>query len=193
MAHVVLFHSVLGLRPVELDAAQRLRAAGHVVATPDLYAGRTGTTLAEGFEVKDRIGWAAIGRRARRAVRDMPADTVLAGMSMGAGVVGTLLPVRPATAGVLLLHGLAAIPATARAGLPVQVHVADPDEFAPPADVVAWRAAATRSGVDVRVFTYPGAGHFYTDTGLPDHDERAAALTWQRTLEFLRTLPGAAR
>jgi dienelactone hydrolase len=186
MTHIVLFHSVLGLRPVELRAADRLRAAGHDVLTPDLYGGRTASTLDEGFELKDRIGWATIEQRAHHAVRDLPAHTVLAGMSMGAGVVSTLLPHRPDTAGVLLLHGLAVIPA--RVGLPVQLHMADPDALAPPADVSAWLAATTRSGVDAQVFTYPGAGHFYTDASLPDHHQPAATLTWQRVLDFLRTL-----
>jgi len=40
---------------------------------------------------------------------------------MGGSVVEVLLPQRPDTAGVLLWHGLADIPATARPGLPVQV------------------------------------------------------------------------
>ncbi|WP_229908174.1 dienelactone hydrolase family protein [Amycolatopsis oliviviridis] len=39
------------------------------------------------------------------------------------------------------------------------------------------------------MFTYPGAGHFYTDSSLPDHDADAAALTWQRILDFLPDQP----
>jgi dienelactone hydrolase len=185
MVNIVVFHSVLGLRPVELDGAERLRAAGHDVVTPDLYSGSTASTLDEGFALMDRIGWTAISRLASDAVRDLPPDTVLMGVSMGCGVVQGILPNRPATAGVLLLHALAEIPASARFGLPVQVHVADPDPIAPPAEVAAWRAA----NPGAQVFTYPGAGHFYTDAGGPDHNEVAAALTWRRALEFLRTLP----
>ncbi|MDB5057961.1 MAG: hypothetical protein JWO59_1433, partial [Chloroflexi bacterium] len=37
MADIVLFHSVLGPRAGVTDAADRLRAAGHTVHTPDLY------------------------------------------------------------------------------------------------------------------------------------------------------------
>ena len=77
------------------------------------------------------VGWPTIERRARAAVSELPAETVLAGISMGAGVVHTLLPSRPHTVGVLLLHGVAGIPTTARAGLPVQLHIAERDPFAP--------------------------------------------------------------
>jgi dienelactone hydrolase len=159
VADVVVFHSVLGLRPVERAFADRLREAGHHVGTPDLYDGRTASTLDEGFALKDAIGWETIVGRARDAVRDLPAETVLVGVSMGAGVI--------------------------RAGLPVQVHVADPDPIAPPAQVAAWREAAARAGAEARVFTYPDIGHFYTDADGPDHDEPAAVLTRRRVLDFL--------
>ncbi|MEU4524012.1 dienelactone hydrolase family protein [Amycolatopsis sp. NPDC024027] len=193
MSDIVVFHSVLGLRPVELGFADRLRAAGHRVTTPDLYAGRTAATLEEGFAVKDAVGWEAITRRARDAVRDLPGETVLVGVSMGAGVVETVLPHRPGTAGVVLLHAVGALPAALRAGLPVQVHVADPDPIAPPAQVAAWREAAARSGADARVYTYPGLGHFYTDADGPDHDVAGAELTWERVAAFLsRSAPGSA-
>jgi dienelactone hydrolase len=186
MAHVVLFHSVLGLRSVELSAAERLRVAGHDVITPDLYEGRTASTLDQGLVLMHEIGWPAITQRARRSVEGLSPEAVLGGISMGAGVIGTLLPDRPHAAGVFLLHALADIPPTARAGLPIQVHVADPDDFAPPAEIAAWLDAAALIGVDARVFTYQGVGHFYTDPSLPDHDEHAASLTWRRVLDFLQ-------
>ncbi len=189
----MVFHSVLGLRPVELGFAARLRAAGHHVTTPDLYAGRTASTLDAGFALMAAIGWETITRRARDAVRDLPGETVLAGVSMGAGVVQSVLPHRPGTAGVLLLHAVGALPAGTRAGLPAEVHVADPDPIAPPAQVAAWLAAATRLGAEARVFTYPGVSHFYTDADGPGFDPAAAALTWERGLDFVRrSAPGSA-
>ncbi|KDN20066.1 dienelactone hydrolase family protein [Amycolatopsis rifamycinica] len=193
MSDIVVFHSVLGLRPAELRFADRLRAAGHRVVTPDLYDGRTASALDAGFALKDAVGWETIAGRALDAVRELPAETVLAGVSMGAGVVQAVLPHRLGTAGVLLLHALGDLPAGIRAGLPVQVHVADPDPIAPPAQVAAWREAAARSGADARVYTYPGIGHFYTDEDGPEYDEAAAGLTGERVMEFLRrTAPGSA-
>jgi dienelactone hydrolase len=185
VAVIVLFHSVYGLRPVEIAAADRLRAAGHDVLTPDLYAGHSAATIADGFDLADRTGWTAITGRARDAVRELPAATVLAGISMGASVVESLLPARPETAGVLLWHGLAELPSTARSGLPAQVHIADPDEYFPADRVTSFKQAARSAEAAADVFTYPGAGHFYTDMTLPDHDGPASELTWQRSLRFL--------
>ncbi|MFI6703619.1 dienelactone hydrolase family protein [Streptomyces sp. NPDC050509] len=185
MAHIALFHSVLGLRPAELRAAERLCRAGHEVVTPDLFGGETAVTLDQGFQLVDRVGWAAVVKRARQALRGMPDETVLAGVSMGAGVVADLWPERPAAVGVLLLHATADLPASVRPGLRVQLHAAEPDEFAPPERVAALCQAARERSVDLEVFRYPGAGHFYTDRDLPDHDPAAAELTWRRVLDFL--------
>ena len=53
----------------------------------------------------------------------------------------------------------------------------------------AWQDSVSRSGARAQVFTYPRAGHFYTDASLQDHDEHASELTWQRVEDFLRALP----
>ncbi|MYW08111.1 dienelactone hydrolase family protein [Streptomyces sp. SID2563] len=185
MAHVALFHSVLGLRSAEMLAAERLRRAGHEVITPDLFSGETALTLDEGFRLVERIGWAAVMKHARQALGGMPDETVLAGVSMGTSVVADLWPERPATTSVLLLHAAVDLPVSVRPGLRVQLHAAEPDDFAPPERVAAFCQAAREAGVDVEVFRYPGVGHFYIDGELPDHDPVAAELTWRRVLDFL--------
>lgn len=185
----MLFHSVYGRRPAVLAAADRLRAAGHTVTAPDLYAGRLAPTAAAGFALCDQIGWQTIMRRARQALTGCPPETVLAGLSMGASVAASLLDERPATAGLLMLHNTGGnVEAAVRAGLPIQLHIADPDEYQSPADVAAWEQAITGAGASVQLFRYPGAGHLFTDPGTPDHDDQAATLAWQRSLRFLSSL-----
>ncbi|WUH64735.1 dienelactone hydrolase family protein (plasmid) [Streptomyces sp. NBC_00441] len=138
-----------------------------------------------GINLVERIGWAAVVKHARQALGGMPDETVLAGVSMGASVVADLWPERPATAGVLLLHAAVDLPVSVRPGLRVQLHAAEPDDFAPPERVAALCQAAREAGVDVEVFRYPGVGHFYIDGELPDHDLAAAELTWRRVLDSL--------
>lgn len=186
MAHVALFHSVLGLRTIELAAAERLRRGGHEVITPDLFGGVTAATLDDGFALLDRIGWESVIGRARQSLAGMPTDSVLAGVSMGTAVVSDLWAERPDTRAVVLLHAAAVdLPASIRPDLRIQLHAADPDEFAPSERVSALRQAARDSGVELEVFRYPGVGHFYTDDELPDHHAAAADLTWRRVLTFL--------
>ncbi len=188
MATVVLFHSVYGLRPLELRAAARLRAGGHSVLTPDLYDGRVAGSVEEGFAIKEEIGWRSLCERAERAVAELPPDAVLGGFSMGAGIAASLWPDRPAAAGILLLHSIAEIPANARAGTPVQVHLADPDPFEPADEVAAWLSALAGSSIALEVFHYPGAGHLFADATLSDHDAQAARLMWERVERLLATL-----
>jgi dienelactone hydrolase len=46
----------------------------------------------------------------------------------------------------------------------------------------------TGAGAAVRVHTYPGAGHLFTDPDTTDFDRPAAELAWQRSLAFLGSL-----
>ncbi|HJP72823.1 MAG TPA: dienelactone hydrolase family protein [Pseudonocardiaceae bacterium] len=188
MALIVLFHSVYGLRPVELGVAARLRAGGHSVFTPDLYAGMAADTVEDGFALAEQVGWPAITGRARDAIGKLSGDVVLAGISMGASVVEALLPERARIAGVLLWHGLADIPATVRSALPVQAHLADPDQYFPAARVAGWTGAVDAGPAEAELFAYPRVGHFFTDPTLPDYDPSAAALAWERSVGFLGRL-----
>ena len=188
MATVALFHSVLGLRKVERAAADRMRSAGHSAVTPDLYAGLAASTILEGFELMRTVGWEAICGRARAALETLPETAVLAGHSMGAGVVGSVWPDRDLSAGIVLIHGLAEIPQNVRRGIPIAVHVADPDQFAPPEELARWTAMAEKAGAVADVCTYPKVGHFFTDETLSDYDPAATDQTWERVLSFLNAI-----
>ncbi|MCM5553939.1 dienelactone hydrolase family protein [Pleomorphomonas sp. NRK KF1] len=186
MASVILFHSVLGLRPMELAAADRMRAAGHSVMVPDLFGGVTAETVDRGMELVEEIGWDTIRERAQAALAELPAATVLAGVSMGCGVVASVWPERPETAGLLLLHAPAEVPAGMNlTGLRAQLHVGEHDDFWPPEELRRWQMAAELAGMAAELHIYPGAGHFYTDPSLPDHHGLATEETWKRALKFL--------
>ncbi|MER7893945.1 dienelactone hydrolase family protein [Micromonospora sp. NPDC094482] len=185
MAHIALFHSVYGLRPAVLTAADRLRAAGHEVATPDLYGVPPVDTVDDGFALLQKVGRDVVLERARVAVGQLPPEAVLAGFSMGAGVAGALLADRPKSAGLLLLHGSGGSPDAVRPGLPVQLHLADPDVYEPQDELDEWRQAMTEAGAELAVLRYPGVGHLFTDPDVPDYDAAAADATWARALAFL--------
>ncbi len=185
MSDVLLLHSVYGRRPAEAAIAAQLEGLGHRVMVPDLFGGRAAETVEEGFAIADDIGMDRIAARAAAAAAEMPAGTVLAGVSMGAGVAADLWARRPAAAGILLLHGIGALPATPRPGVPLQLHLAEPDAYEDEAFVADWLATAAARGVAVEAFRYPGAGHYFLDATLPDHDAAAAALASERIAAFL--------
>ncbi|WP_052851809.1 dienelactone hydrolase family protein [Streptomyces avicenniae] len=187
MTEIILFPSACGLRPAVREAADRLRAAGHRVHLPDLYDGRTADTLEDGLALRDEIGRDELLRRAiAAAAPHSDAGLVYAGLSTGGALAQTVALGDERARGLVLLHGTADIAEDASVDdLPVQLHVADPDPFETHDWLNAWYLRMRRAGADVEVFRHPGAGHLYTDQGLPDWDAQAAEETWRTVLAFL--------
>ncbi|SMF30603.1 Dienelactone hydrolase [Streptomyces sp. Amel2xC10] len=194
--NIMLFHSVYGPRPAVRAAADRLRSAGHQVWTPDLFEGRTFDSVEEGMAHNTEIGKDELLRRAVLAAAPYSdRGLVYAGLSLGASIAQTLALGDDKARGLLLLHGTSDLAPNASVdGLPVQLHVAEPDPFETDDWLSAWYLQMGRAGADVEVYRYPGAGHLYTDPDLPDYDEEAAEATWRVALGFLDSLadPGDA-
>jgi dienelactone hydrolase len=192
VAQIVLFHSAFGLRPAVHAAADRLRAAGHQVHTPDLYDGRTFDTVEEGMAYKDEITHDELLRRAVAAAAPLITPDgpglVYAGLSLGGALAQNLALADERAAGLLLLHGTSDIRDDAATSVAVQLHVAEPDPFEPEDWLNAWYLRMTKAGADVEVHRYRGAGHLYTDPELPDWDEEATERTWAAALDFLADL-----
>ncbi|MDT0346505.1 dienelactone hydrolase family protein [Streptomyces litchfieldiae] len=190
MSCIMLFHSAYGPRPAVRQAVERLSAAGHRVVAPDLYGGRTTDTVEAGMEIKDGIGRDELLRRAIAATAPHSDEGVVyAGFSLGGSLAQTIALGDSRAKGLLLLHGTADIAEDASVdGLPVQLHVADPDPFEPHDWLNAWYLRMRRAGAEVEVYRYQGAGHLYTDPELPDYDAEAAEATWATALGFLAEL-----
>lgn len=190
VATVVLFHSAYGLRPAVGEAAEQLEAAGHEVHTPDLYEGRTFDDIESGLELKDEIGRDELLMRAVTATGPLSErGLVYAGFSLGGAVAQNLALADGKARGLLLLHGTSDLADDASVDeLPVQLHVAEPDQFEPHDWLNAWYLRMRRAGAEVEVFRYAGAGHLFTDPGLDDHDAEAADRAWRTALGFLDDL-----
>ncbi len=193
MAEVVLFHSVLGLRPGVIAAADRLRAAGHTLHTPDLYDGEVFDNLEDGSRKEDALGYLEIARRAREAVAALPAGLVFAGFSMGAIHAELLAASRPGVLGVVLMHGAEPVEALGEffgverwpEGVAVQVHYAAEDPWVEAEDVEALGEAIRRAGAAFEKHVYHGPGHLFADPDLPDYDRTSAEDMWEQVLAFL--------
>ncbi|ROO90722.1 dienelactone hydrolase [Actinocorallia herbida] len=182
----MLFHSVYGLRPAVEEAAERLREAGHVVHAPDLFAGRTAETWEEGQELlagmdRDEL----LSQAAKAAAPHSEEGLVYAGFSLGAALAQTVGMADERAKGLLLIHGTSDLAEDAETELPVQLHVADPDPHETADWLNSWYLEMRRAGADVEIFRYQGAGHLFTDSGLPDYDAHYAEQAWAIALDFL--------
>ncbi len=184
----MLFHHVLGLTDGVRRLADELRAAGHVVHTPDFFDGETFASIDEGFAALRARGEGAVDAWADALVADLPAEVVHAGISLGVMSAQRLAQTRPGARGAVLLE--ACVPASEfgagwPAGVPVQVHGMEHDPFfGLEGDLDAARELVA-SVDDGELFVYPGDVHLFTDSSLPSYDEAATALVVERVLAFL--------
>jgi len=191
MAEILLFHHAHGLTPGVLAFADDLRAAGHTVHTPDLYAGRTFATVQEGVAHAQEIGFGEVIARGVASAEGLPAELVYAGFSLGVLPTQALAQNRPGARGALLFSATVPVSEFGPSwpeGVPVQIHAMDHDPFfVDDGDIDAARALVAESA-DAELFLYPGDRHLFADSSLPDHDEAAAALLRERVLTFLADL-----
>lgn len=194
---VVLFHSVLGLRPGVLRWAERLRDAGHRVHTPDLYRGEVFEDMEAAWRKVESLGGVpGLVARSQEAVAHLPEAVVYAGFSNGGGSAELLALTRPGALGAVLMHAALPVEAFGASGwprsVPLQIHYAEHDPFRDPEAVAALAGAAALAGSECEVWDYPGAGHLFADPDLSDFHAESAEAMFGRVLDFLRRV-GAPR
>lgn len=175
MVTLVLFHSALGLHPGVTALADAMRTAGTEVVTPDLYGGRVADTTEQGVALRDEIGITTLLARAEASLIGLPDDLVLAGASMGVAPAQLLAAGRPATRGVICLHGCAppeALGLRAWPAIPLSVHLSPGDPWVEE-DGLGFLDELPPAQVEVH--RYPGTDHLFSHAGHEDHDATAAA------------------
>jgi dienelactone hydrolase len=186
MATVLLFHHAQGQTPGFLKFADDLRAVGHTIHAPDLYHGRAFRDLKEGVAFAEQVGFPEIIRRGSDAAKELPADIVYAGFSLGVLPAQALAQTRPGARGALLFHGCVSPSEFGTSwpeAVPLQIYVMDADEWAEEDRAVA--EALVQKIPTAKLFLYPGSAHLFADSSLGDYNEEAAVLLRERTLAFL--------
>ena len=190
MAEVLLFHHAQGLTSGVRAFADRLRAAGSTVHTPDLYDGRTFDDLDDGVANAGTIGFGNILEGGVKAADGLPDGLVYAGFSLGVMPAQKLAQTRPGARGALLFHSCLPVSEFGEswpADVPVQIHSMDKDPwFVDEGDIEAARALVA-SGAPAELFLYPGNQHLFADESLSSYDRTAAARLNERVLAFLGT------
>ncbi|MFF0950231.1 dienelactone hydrolase family protein [Rhizobium leguminosarum] len=190
MAEILLFHHAQGLTPGVRSFADDIRAAGHIVHTPDLFDGRTFPSIEAGIAYIGEIGFDAMRERGVRLADGLPAGLVYAGFSFGVLPAQKLAQTRPGARGALLFYSCLPISGEWAfgpwpAGVAVQIHGMDNDPiFVGEGDIDAAREIVEKVE-DAELFLYPGDQHYFADSSLPSYDADATALLTLRVIEFL--------
>ncbi|MEB3042531.1 dienelactone hydrolase family protein [Rhizobium mulingense] len=191
MAEILLFHHAQGLTPGVRAFADDIRAAGHIVHTPDLFDGRTFGSIEEGLAHIGENGFDAIRERGVRVADELPAELVYAGFSFGVLPAQKLAQTRPGARGALLFYSCLPISGEWAFGpwpdgVAVQIHGMDNDPiFVGEGDIHAAREIVAKVA-DAELFLYPGDQHYFADSSLPSCDADATALLTARVLSFLQ-------
>jgi dienelactone hydrolase len=168
-----------------------LRGAGHIVHVPDLFDGRTFTSLEEGIAHAREVGFDTLQHRGVAVAEELGPTLVYAGFSLGVMPAQRLAQTRDGARGALLIDACAPVSEFGESwpsGVPVQIHGMDADPvFVDGGDLEAAEALVA-STEQAELFLYPGKDHLFADSSLPAYDEAAAALLTQRVLDFLAAI-----
>lgn len=186
---VVVYHTAYGLRPAIMEFADKVRAAGHIVHTPDLYDGEVFIDRNDAIRKIQELGFDHLLERARAAVERLPDDLVYVGFSNGGACAELLAATRPGARGAILIHA----PLMVRdlgwtvwpSNVPVQVHSADKDPIRNQAVIETLGMKVRQSGSEFQQFDYDASGHLFADPAFPAYNADAAELMTKRVLEFL--------
>jgi dienelactone hydrolase len=173
-----------------LDAAARLRAAGHDVVVVDQYDGLVLDSQADAAAHVDLVGFPALMTRALDAVADLDDGFAVAGFSNGAGMATYVATQRRVSAAVLMsgaiplaMLGVQEWPAS----VAVQLHYGATDPMRHEEWIAEFTHSVRDSGAPLELhLDYPCGGHLFTDPSLrEEYDAACADALHDRLLTFL--------
>ena len=188
---VLVLHAWWGLNPFIRTLCDRLAREGFVALAPDLYHGRTVSTIGDAESAMSGLKWEMVQSELLRAVdklRSLSATKSigLVGLSLGASWSLWLARARPEeVSAVVTFYGAEALDfQEARAAF--QCHFAAEDPYVSAGERQQFEDRLRSSGREFEIHDYPGTHHWFIEEDRPEYHETAARLAWRRTLGFLR-------
>jgi carboxymethylenebutenolidase len=191
---VLVVHENRGLNPHIEDVARRMALEGFVAFAPDALAPLGGYP---GDEDKARALFQQLDQTKTRedfvaAVAwlkkrpDVTGKVGVVGFCYGGGIANMLATRVPDLGGAVPFYGSQAktedVP---KIKAPLLIHYAENDDRIN-AGIAAYEEALKASKVKYQLFKYPGTQHGFNNDTTPRYDKAAAALAWQRTVEFFK-------
>ena len=188
---IILIHEIKGIDEYALSVGKKLSDEGYWVALPDLFRGKTASTLEEGTKLRDTL------------TREEALDALSHGLGIlkektGGPRIGTM--------GFCMGGGFALLGAcnmkidfcvdyygmidnaNELVGLngPVQLVLGSEDKHVTPWALKSMMPAMVEHRKRVDVHLYPNAGHAFHRPDWPGHEPVSAKDAWSKTLLFLR-------
>ena len=188
---VLVLHPWWGLNVDVRASAERLRAEGYAVETPDLFHGKVATTIEAAKSLSGAVSknWQSAMAEIEEAFSKLSAQAdpiaVLA-WSMGVWFSWQLAQAHPhKIKGLVSYYGYGEIE-SGKSLPPILGHFAENDEFEALDDVRAAEKAVKDSGAVAQFHIYPGTRHWFDEPSRPEYDKAASELAFGRTLAFLK-------
>ena len=187
---LVLLHAWWGLNADVLARAERLRAEGYAVATPDLFGGRVATTIeqAKAQTQGESENEAKITAMVDDAVTELARTTdriAIVAWSFGVWYAWKMGITRTdKVRGLVLFYGIGPNEPQAPSA-PVLAHFAEHDEYEDISYARKVEKEMRAAGRDITVELYPGTKHWFDEPSRPEFDKAASELAWERTRAFL--------
>jgi carboxymethylenebutenolidase len=190
---VLVVHENRGLNPHIEDIARRLALDNFLALAPDALTPLGGYP---GDEDKAREAFAKLDQSKARedfvtavaVLKSRPECTGkvgVIGFCYGGGIVNMLATRIPDLGAAVPFYGTQPPAAdVARIKAPLLIQYADNDERVN-AGWPAYEAALKANNVAYTMYRYPGTQHGFNNDTTPRYDKAAAALAWQRTIDFL--------
>jgi carboxymethylenebutenolidase len=195
---IMVLHAWWGLNDFFKGFCDRLAREGFVVLAPDLHHGKIATTIEEAKQLVQALN-ADKGERANRDIvgavaylRGHPAargqGIGCVGFSLGASYAYSMSCDMPAdVAAVVAFYGAGDAEADYSAARAVYLgHYVEHDEWEEDEYVDQLEAKLRADGREATFYRYSGIKHWFMEENRPDaYNAEAAALAWQRTVDFL--------
>jgi carboxymethylenebutenolidase len=196
---VLVVHENRGLNPHIEDIARRVALEGFIAFAPDALAPLGGypgdedkarALFAKLDQTKTREDFVAAAALLKKRP-DATGKVGVVGFCYGGGIANLLATRIPDLAGAVAFYGSQPksedVP---HIKAPLLLHYAENDDRIN-AGIAAYEEALKANKVKYQLFKYPGTQHGFNNDTTPRYDKAAAALAWQRTIEFFKKNLGA--
>ena len=191
---VLVIHAWWGLNQFFKDLCDRLAGEGFFALAPDLYHGKTASTIEGAKKLRSSLKQEVVARQITSAAEQLHNVCCLAGQ--GIGVVGFSLGgywgLWLAEEKANLVTATVAFYVTRNGNFSncqsaFQFHLAEKDEYVSTSGVKKLQKSLTSVDKVSAFYTYPGTGHWFFESDRTDaYNPEAARIAWNRTIEFLK-------